>query len=523
MRILLFLLLFLTSPVLADPLQQAKGDLRALVGAGDIDAVETMMDGAYRTSVASHNYDLPRVLNTAFSVTDPKMKDFIAAWRKAKPDSPHAMTAQAWMLWRAGLLARGEELAMWTYPAAFALQADLHRQARDLAWQAYDLAPDLVPASDAVLRLARVTNGQDYVATVMADIMALTPNRGSLIRGTDALAPNWGGSVEEIAGLCGLYAGKVVDVSDYTDDTCLIDAIFSADLPGWPRTWAQSALDKNDNPILEYARITDAIYWRRGTDAANQVLARYLADPENFDYYAAWMHDQDYRAPHGLPLLSPEYYQRRQLHAVAEIIFDPYDAELLQIVFESGSYEGYPVKRVDPQLKLEASRRVLSVEPFNPKAWFGYASDATFVFHYKEDEADPFWINAIAYSNHRPYFLVEFGKSKLRDLMWLLYQSMMNDVQVRDLPESVEQVDALVCPLIRAKRVMDQICATSGRGESACGLGEATLRQIRQVEALALAENVCTAERTAPVDDLMYQPQVIDWSAVPRFVGDTTP
>ena len=522
MRALLFLLLLMASSALADPLGDAKADLRALVSAGDIDAVDAMMDSAYRASLASHIYDLPRVPNTAFSVTDPKTKDFIAAWRTAKPDSPHALTAQAWMLWRAGWLVRGGESAHWTYPAAFAMQADLHRQARDLAWQAFDLAPDLVPASDAVLRMAQVTHGQDYVSTIIADIMALTPNRGTLLRGFDALDPKWGGSLTEVAALCGLYAAKVVEVADYTDETCLIEA-FLAVGDGMAETWALSALDRNSNPILEYARVRDAIYWRRGTDAANKVLARYLAKPGNYDWNAAGIHDLDYRVPHGLPPLAPEFFQRRLDHAVAEVVFDPYDAELLQIVFEASSYESYPLKHVDPQLQLETSRRVLTVEPFSAKAWVSYASNATFVFHYKEDQADPFWINAMVYSNHNPFYIVNFAKSKLTNLLLLLYDDMSNDVQVRDLPESTEQVTSMVCPLIRVTRVLDQVCTTSAKGHPSCSLADSTLRKFSQIKALAKAEHVCTAELTTPIDDLIYQPQVIDWSAVPRFVRDTTP
>ena len=523
MRALLFLLLLLAPPAIANPLDDAKADLRALVAAGDIDAVDAMMDGAYRASLASHIYDLPRVLNTAFSVTDPRMKQFIADWRKAKPTSPHAMTAQAWMLWQAGWLVRGEETGQWTYRGAFEMQADLHRQARDLAWQAYDLAPDLVPASDAVLRMAQVTHGQDYVSTVVADIMAVTPNRGTLLRAFDALDPKWGGSLPEVAALCGNYAAKVVEVADYTEETCLIEAFLAVGGGGVPGTWALSALDRNSNPVLEDARIRDAIYWRRGTDAANKVLARYLAKPGNHDWNAAGIHDLDYRVPNGLPPLAPEFFQRRLDHAVAEVAFDPYNSELLKIVFESGSYEGYPRKQVDPQLELEASRRVLTVEPFSAKAWSHYASSAAFVFHYKEDQADPFWINAIVYSNHNPFYIVNFAKTKLTHLLLLLYDDMSNDVQVRDLPESAEQVTSMVCPLIRVTRVLDQVCTTSAKGHPSCSLDDSILRKFSQVKALASAEHVCTAELTAPIDDLIYQPQEIDWSAVPRSISTVAP
>ena len=519
MRTLLFLLIFLAAPVAADP----TADLRALVYAGDTDGVEAMMEAAYRESLVSHDYDVPRNLNTAFSVTDPKMRDFIEAWRKAKPESPHAMTALAWMLWRAGFLARGEEISRWTYPQAFALQAELHSQARELAWQAYTLAPDLVPASDAVLRLAQVTGGQDYVPKILAEIMAATPNRGSLTRGTDALAPNWGGSLETMAEQCALYAGKIPDAGDYTVDTCLIDVIFSADIRGWPRTWAQTALDANDNPILERARITDAIYWRRGTDEANKVLARYLTDPENIDWNAAGIHDLDYRVPHGLAPLAPKFFQRRLDHAVAEIVFDPYDYELLQIVFENVSYEGQPAKRVDESLQLEAKRRALTVAPYNAEAWFQYGLQAAFVFKYKEDEAAPFYINAIAYSNHRPYYLSMYGRSVIGNLMWLLYEDMSTFTDIRDLPESREQVDALVCPLVRVTRVMQEVCETTGSEEMYCLAHSWPVKHWQQVMSLAETENVCTAERTAPIEELFYQPQVIDWSTELRSAGAKAP
>lgn len=520
MRILLFLLIFLAAPVLADP---TKADLRALVTARDIDGVEAMMEAAYRESLVSHNYDVLRYLNEAFPVTDPKMRDFIAAWRLAKPESPHAMAAQAELLWHAGVLARGGEIARWTYPDAFALQQELNRQARELAWQAYDLAPDMVLASDAVVRIAKVSGGQYYVPDVLAEVMAVTPNHSSLIRGTNALAPNWGGSLETMAEQCALYAGKIPDVSDYTANTCLIDVIFSADIRGWARTWAQNALDNNDNPILEQARITDAMHWRQGSEAANKVLARYLANPDNVDWNAAGIHDQYYRVPHNLPPLAPEFFQRRYDHAIAEIAFDPYNQELLQIVFENVWYEGQPPRRIDESLELEAKRRTLMVAPYNAEAWSRYGSMVKFAFKYKENEYDRYFINAIVYSNHRPYYLSSFGTYKLIDLLQLLYGNQSSEIEIRDLPESVELVDALVCPLVRVSRVMDEVCASSGQGENQCMAHSWPVKHWQQVVALAEAENVCTDERTAPIDDLWYQPQDIDWSTEPRFAGTAAP
>ena len=519
MRTLLFLLIFLAFPAVADP----KADLRALVYAGDIDGVEAMMEAAYRESLVSHGYEGLRKLNATFSVTDPKMKEFIAKWRTAKPQSPFAMTAEVWLLWRAGWLARGTELSRWTYPEAFALQYELNRQALDLAWKAFEKTPDLVSATDALIMLSQVTGGQDDVPEMLAAAMAATPNHGSLIRATNALAPNWGGSILPMAGMCALYADNIPDVADYTQKTCMIDAIFSADVRGFFRTWAQFALDATDNPILEQVRITDAIYWRRGTDEANKVLARYLDDPENIDWNAAGIHDLDYRVPHGLAPLAPEFFQRRLSHAIAEIVFDPYDYELLQIVFESVSYEGQPAKQVDKSLQLEAKRRALSVAPYNAEAWFQYGIQATFVFKYKEDEADPFYINAIAYSNHRPYYLSMYGRSVIGKLMWLLYEDMSTFTDIRDLPESVEQVDALVCPLVRVTRVMQEVCETTGVDEMYCMAHSWPVKHWQQVMSLAETENVCTAERTAPIEDLMYQPQVIDWSTVPRSASATTP
>lgn len=518
MRALLTLMLWLASPVMADP----KADLRALVYAGDVAGVEAMMDGAYHASLVSHDYEVLRNLNEAFPVTDPKMRDFITAWRVAKPASPHALAAQAELLWRAARLARGDELARWTYPAAFQLQNEFLLQARDLAWQAYDLAPDLVLASDAVIRVAKLSGGQDYIPEVLAKVMAVTPNHSSLIRATNALAPNWGGSLEVMAEQCALYAGRIPDAPDYTDETCMIDAIFSADIRGWPRTWAQSALDENDNLILEHARITDAINWRQGTDAANKVLARYLAQPDNVDWDAANIHDQYYRGPHNLPPLSPEVFQRRYDHAIAEIAYDPYDPELLQIAFENVWYEGQPRRHIDESVELEARRRTLMVAPYNAEAWSKYGSMAKFAFKYKEDEYDPYFINAIVFSNHRPDYLLQFGTYKLIDLLQTLYHAPTNTIVIRDLPESVELVDALVCPLVRVTRVMDEVCATSGQGENQCGASW-PIAHWQQVMALAETEGVCTAERTTPVEELFYQPQVIDWDAQPRSAGAVAP
>ena len=86
---------------------------------------------------------------------------------------------------------------------------ELHGEAMSMALRARDLDPDMVAASDAVIRASQTFGMADVAEEELARIMAIAPNHGSLLRASNSLCLHWGGSVDAIAQAC--RGGDVVD------------------------------------------------------------------------------------------------------------------------------------------------------------------------------------------------------------------------------------------------------------------------------------------------------------------------
>ncbi len=194
----LFILLIATLRLAAPAWAMDGDEMRALALALDVDGAETAMQAAHRAALAGHtNQNDLRLAYVALSVSDLRISSFVGRWMVAYPRSPYAMTAQAWQQHQAGLQVRGEGTLRETYPDAIADFVTRHGTAMDFALQAYALAPDLIPASDAVFRLQRTTrrlSDADWWQ-VVSEVMAVTPTLGSLWRAADATEPQWAAPV----------------------------------------------------------------------------------------------------------------------------------------------------------------------------------------------------------------------------------------------------------------------------------------------------------------------------------------
>lgn len=110
----------------------------------------------------------------------------------------------------------------------------MNGEALSLAEQAIRLDPRFLPASDAVIVLSVISVQGEAALAELERIMALDPNRHSLVLTASNLTPTWGGSVELMLALCADFAGQVADVPDYTPDLCLAQSILRG------RVWGES-------------------------------------------------------------------------------------------------------------------------------------------------------------------------------------------------------------------------------------------------------------------------------------------
>ena len=112
-------------PAMAQPVRVA--DLRAQAMAGDMAAVGESLARHQAAFVAGDiDSDQARAPYALFHTTHPQIIAFTDDWLAARPASPYALTARAWVLNRMGWLVRGEKSGRDTHPQAFAEHRAMH-------------------------------------------------------------------------------------------------------------------------------------------------------------------------------------------------------------------------------------------------------------------------------------------------------------------------------------------------------------------------------------------------------------
>jgi hypothetical protein len=234
-----------------------------------------------------------RELFGLFKRSHPAVQSFTEGWLKAEPENPYALTAAGWQEYSLGAILRGHRDNLHTSIEALQRFRSLNRRAVERFQAAVAAAPDLLSASDGVLdasgKLGRIEN----IPVEIERVMALHPNRGSLMRAM--LAPQWGGGIDKIGLLCNRYAAMITSVPGYDTAICYVDGVYFSDFPaGQVRDVAREALMEMPKPILDPARRADAIAqlgpaeWRLSVLEGIQAKAPLYADEaQAYDYALA--------------------------------------------------------------------------------------------------------------------------------------------------------------------------------------------------------------------------------------------
>lgn len=231
-------------------------DFFALITAKDFAGVEAALTNADSTGEALAQ----RGLFDFFRNSHPAITEFTAAWLAAEPDNPYALTARGWQQLGWGWALRGEDFPRNIRREAIQKMRALHNEALDLFTQASSAAPDLLAASDGLLVLTKTLGNIEIIPVELERIMARHPNRHSLMTAMMALAPQWGGRMEQVGLLCARYASLITTIADYSADICRVDAVYTASFANGPaRDAAHTALQTMTHPVLDDARRVDAL------------------------------------------------------------------------------------------------------------------------------------------------------------------------------------------------------------------------------------------------------------------------
>ena len=233
--------------------------LRALVTAGRIAPVEAALQAAVTADMAGEP-DAQRKLFTVFTASAPEIEAFLTGWTTEKPDTSRAQTAMGWHLWKRGWNMRGEGRADQVHHDAMRPFMEDHAAALDLAHRAVAADPDLIAASDLLLRLAASVGEDGPIRIELERVMARYPNRASLLRAMKSLAPQWRGSPAQVKLLCERFAPMVVKVAGHDQAVCAIDAVYAGGFwVGAQRNEVHQLLTVTPNPVLDYARLEDEL------------------------------------------------------------------------------------------------------------------------------------------------------------------------------------------------------------------------------------------------------------------------
>ncbi|MBD3677528.1 MAG: hypothetical protein HUJ27_03895 [Rhodobacteraceae bacterium] len=522
LRILLVVLGVLITPVTANAQGLTADEVRAMAYAGDFAGLDIrLQDLQTKVAQGQISADAQRDIYATFATTDPRMHRFVRAWLEGMPGSAHANTAQAQIELTLGWYVRGPEFAQWTYPDAMEYFRRSQASAIRHAETALKNAPDLIPASDLMILMAKSGRLPRSVHAYLADIMERRPNYGSLSRGLTITGPNWGGDWDQVVDLCSRYALMVPDSPGYGIKVCQLDAALSNHHDRKHALGLARLFDSSDAAALDRWRAYDAVYLRPDAPGARDRAAKEMMRDDFTDLALAESFDRFTSKPEGLPSMPALVFARLREKAREGIEHDPYNPDYLEVLGRDFvGIEKLPDAPSIPE-QIELKKRSLMFQPYHYEHWAelaalqmrGFDMDNPFA-------ADPYFINAIVYSNYHPQDVAVYLSHRLM----LAMQHMRLSAPGGRLPEDLRQKalasafgrasdTELLCPYVRIQRIWEANCARAP-GEGFCTFNEMQTQVMDMIAAKVETQDLCASEKSAPLPTLLYQPIPLDRSAV---------
>ncbi|MEM6482812.1 MAG: hypothetical protein AAF922_17495 [Pseudomonadota bacterium] len=521
----------------SDPFEEVTQlDLWNVIEADDVRGAEDMFAQAFAGGLNDPpSRDHVRWLYEVFGTSAPEASTFALRWVETFPDSPFSHTALAWIYYQTGFDIRGERFLRETYPDAYILFHELHHKAWTHAERAYELEPNLRPASDAILRLAKSTGNQMRAADVLDKVMTQDPNMGTLFRGLDMTTQNWG-SLQFLADpMCQRY-GPMIQSEDGTDfaKLCMLYAA-GFHQRSEKRDWFLAEAEKREFPEIDYL-YARAISPKHATRAQAEFLNEYLSRPDIAHHEVAYEFDATVAQKYGYPFQYETHIRRAKAWAAKTIEFKPYDQELLKTLVkdisgfsarEDGGYRVSVLERTPIEEKREYTRRLLQISPYEPQYWREYAQ---YAFDRTDPEQifrdEPFLINALVYSDHDTVALASFATSRWRLLSQLerIEWEMQTPAWKAQSPEQLEKSTRIAeawikrretldldkqirCPMMRAYRLYMEHCHGLG---GQCGLSSRMQEMLEIVKSDVNQRRVCKGVMSSPVSQLYFESVAVE-------------
>ena len=483
--------------------------LRERIHAGDVAAVAATLANLPTTTRDEQNHQ--RDLYGVFSESHPAVISFAKDWATASPENPAALTARGWSLFSQGWNFRGGGAVRTIYPDALQAFDAAHSEGLRLMQKAVSLKPDLLAASDGILQMSYTIGQRDLIAPEVARIMGILPNRGTMTISGRGFAPNWGGDVALMEGLCKEHAPKVQGVEGYGPLVCLVDGVMNSGSMTLEELTSQypEVASVADNPLVrEWAN--------RWADVSGETVPARLAhfdkikETRPLNYAEANIYDQNAEQLASItgekrPPEFPAAVQRQFDAARDYADRNPGDwggvKKLMNASLENKQING---ATYDADDILARAQQVLTFNPYAADAW-GHVGVAKLA-HGDLDgvmQAEPYLINATVFSNHASEHLRMLGGTKFA----LFFRNMANAKVPKDPKQWQSNV---VCPMVAQLRLLIAVCEAEGEEFSTCsGLPFPAENIQGQIEEIAAA-GICEKEAYAGLETLVYQPVEVD-------------
>lgn len=486
-------------------------ELRDAIYARDIDRVEALLDRNQTLFEAGERTaEDTRCLFRHFTKLRAETFEFVDDWLKSHPDSAYAHTAKAWVDYGVSWQIRGDRTARETYPAALSIFDDLQQEAWDHAEIAYRSRPRLIAASDAVIKLSMTRRETQKRDSVLSAVMAADPNTGTLDRAVATVVRGWGGTWAEGAAMCDTYAELAKDAAPDAATRCKLP-LARGFKEQWD--WMNDALAAGDYPDFKFLRLDFIL----GPDASREDVetAYRIMSDERYDSSRNVTDYDGLALKYGLPLMTETISKRSHANAEREFAQSPFSLAVLKILGEpimtSAEGEGGEltisvVARPTPEQALDYAQRAVQASPYNPDAWTELASGMERAGKITNvSQSEPYRVNAIVYDNHSALRLSDYLLQKLFE-----YDAFQR-VKAGSFPaesvaifDGIDEAGDLICPVVRAKRLLAAVCDTLHRRE--CDLDPGMENAVAVLGERAEAEGICLKERTRPLAELAFAP-----------------
>ncbi len=506
---LLASILLATSPVAA----QTPVDLaRQAVDTGDFATLETMLDEQTKRAREARDFvDLRGLYETLFATANSRRLAQEEAWLEQFPGSPYAATALGWSHMRLSQLARGEATVHHTSREAMEAHREERAKVLEMADRALSADPNFVPALDLALVLARYSSGQFAVPTLVERTLKASPDMRALTLGLTALSPRWGGSIEEQFALCDTAKAQLPQLDD---DICLIYLAFYEDLGKDARKRALEALDRHDEPFLDFARrYAYRIEWRGRPEAAETSMRLFMKRVQPGAAFDRLHSDMRVIAR----IFADPFFQieaeEALVAAMRETLIDsPEDYGILRELLIGIFDDATPGAAPDRAEEARALWRAMLIRgSTHADVWAAGGRLQGYLGNWaKPAVTGPYAINNVYYSN--------YDSNSLRAYLVNLFELHEMAARPESLPPGTTPDDlrdeVVLCPMFRVQRLFETVCTASPRdgGCKTTGWGSSASGEVRRLMARTEA---CAWERTAPIEDLLFQPVPLS-----QFHGD---